>query len=299
MQYTGIVSKEKTKDLIFLHLAVFLFGFSALFGRFILLSPVVIVFGRTFVAMIMSLILLKFLKQPIKLKGKHDYFLLCFNGVFFALHWFTFFKSIQVSNIAIAVLTFSTYPVFVTFLEPYFYKEKIRIFDMVTSFIALFGVFLILPRVELSDNLTQGALWGLAAGLTCAFLGIASKKGIEKHSALVIPFYQNLTAAIVAFPFVLYMKPLLEVRDVLLLILLGSLFTAVSGTLYVKSLSTMKVQFASIVTCLEPVYAIIFAAILLDEIPSVRTLIGGTVILGAILLATVKSRHKELILPVN
>lgn len=293
------MSKEKTKDLICLHLAVFLFGFSALFGKFISLSPVVIVFGRTLVAAILSFILLKSLKQPIKLKGRNDYFLLCFNGVSFALHWFTFFKSIQVSNIAIAVLTFSTYPVFVTFLEPYFYKEKIRIFDIVTSSIALFGVFLILPKIDLNDNLTQGALWGLAAGLTCAFLGIASKKGIEKHSALVIPFYQNLTAAIVVFPFVLYMKPVLGVKDVLLLVLLGSLFTAVSGTLYVKSLSTIKVQFASIVTCLEPVYAIIFAAILLDEIPSIRTLIGGAVILGAILLATIKSRHKELMLPVN
>lgn len=46
----------------------------------------------------------------------------------------------------------------------------------------------------------------------------------------------------------------------------------------------------SLVTCLEPVYGIVLAALLLSEIPSVRTLAGGVVILGAI---TVGSLFKE------
>ncbi len=291
--------KKRTKNLIELHVSVFLFGFSALFGKFISLSPVVIVFGRTFVAAIISYLILKALKKTHKLNKKSDYLFLCSIGALFAVHWFTFFKSVQVSSVAIAVLTFSIYPVFVTFLEPYFYKEKIRMFDIFISFLTLLGVFLIIPNFELADNITQGALWGLAAGLTCAFLAIACKKGLEKHSALVILFYQNLTAAIVSFPFMLCVKPSFELRDILLLVLLGSLFTAVSGTLYIKSLSTIKVQFASVITCLEPVYAIVFAAVLLREIPSIRTVIGGLIILGAILFATVKSRHQELLVEVN
>ncbi len=291
--------KEKTKNLIELHVSIFLFGFSALFGKAISLSPIVIVFGRTFVAAITSYLILKYLKQSYKLNTKNDYLFLCSIGILFAVHWFTFFKSIQVSSVAIAVLTFSTYPAFVTFLEPYFYKEKIRLFDIFVSFITLFGVFLIVPRFELTDNIAQGALWGLAAGLTCAFLSIACKKGTEKYSTLVIPFYQNLTSAIVSAPFLIYTKSSFHLKDILLLILLGSLFTAVSGTLYIKSLTTIKVQFASVVTCLEPVYAIVFAAILLGEIPGIRTIIGGLVILGAILIATVKSRHQEVPVVIN
>ena len=291
--------KEKTKNIISLHLAIFLFGFSALFGKFISLSPIAIVFGRTFVAAITSFLILRSLKQDYKLNAKNDYLFLCSLGVLFAVHWFTFFKSVQVSSVAIAVLTFSTYPVFVTFLEPYFYREKIRLFDIVTAFVTLFGVFFIVPKFELTNNVTQGTLWGLAAGLTCAFLAIACKKGTEKYSVLVIPFYQNLTAAIVSLPFMIYLKPVFEVKDILLLILLGSLFTAVSGTLYVKSLSTIKVQFASIVTCLEPVYSITFAVILLGEVPTLRTVFGGFIFLGAILFATLKSKHQEIPLVIN
>ncbi len=290
---------KRTKNLIELHVSVFLFGFSALFGKAISLSPVVIVFGRTFIAAITSFLILKYLKLDHKLKRKNDYLFLCSIGALFAVHWFTFFKSIQVSNVAVAVLTFSTYPVFVTFLEPYFYKEKIRSFDIFISFVTLIGVSLIIPKFELADNITQGALWGLGAGLSCAFLAVACKKGIEKHSVFILPFYQNLTAAIISLPFVIYMKPSFRIRDILLLILLGSVFTALSGTLYIKSLSTIKVQFASVVTCLEPVYAIVFAAILLRESPGIRTIIGGLVILGAVLLSTVKSRHSEVSAVVN
>ncbi len=60
--------------------------------------------------------------------------------------------------------------------------------------------------------------------------------------------------------------------------------------LFLNSLRYLKAQLVSLVTCLEPVYGIVLAALLLSEIPSVRTLAGGVVILGAI---TVGSLFKE------
>jgi drug/metabolite transporter (DMT)-like permease len=54
----------------------------------------------------------------------------------------------------------------------------------------------------------------------------------------------------------------------------------------------VRAQLASVVTALESVYAIFFAALLLGEVPSVRTLLGGAVILGAVVVATL-GRHKE------
>ena len=42
------------------------------------------------------------------------------SGVLLSFHWFAFFHSIQLSTVAVGVIGFSTYPVFVTFLEPLF-----------------------------------------------------------------------------------------------------------------------------------------------------------------------------------
>ena len=77
-------------------------------------------------------------------------------GVILAIHWTTFFKSIQVSTVAIGLLTFSTFPVFVTFLEPYFFKEKIKLSDVVIAIVTFLGVMLVIQKFELGNNLTQG-----------------------------------------------------------------------------------------------------------------------------------------------
>jgi drug/metabolite transporter (DMT)-like permease len=71
-------------------------------------------------------------------------------------------------------------------------------------------------------------------------------------------------------------------RTVLLLVILGVVFTALAQWLFVASLRRIRAQTASVVTCLEPVYGILFAVLLLGEKPSARTLLGGLLIFGAV-----------------
>lgn len=276
------------KNLIKLHIAVFLFGFAALFGKILKVDPIVIVCGRTFFAVIAMTLFMLFTKKEFKLKSFRDYLNIAFVGFMFALHWYTFFKSIQISSIAVAVLTFSTFPIFVTFMEPYYSKERLKKFDILTAFITLIGVSLVIPKFELADNVMQGALWGVASGFTCAILAVSNRLNVQKYSSFQISLYQNLSATVLLAPVVIKMNPVLSLNDVLLLILLGVVFTAGTNILFISSLSTVKAQLASVITCLEPVYAIIIAAIVLDEVPTMRTLLGGIVILGAVIAASVR-----------
>ncbi len=279
---------ENKKNFIKLHIAVFLFGFAALFGKLLLFSPFVIVFGRTIIAAITMAIYMFFTKEKFKLSSIHDYSKIAFVGFMFAIHWYTFFKSIQVSSVAIAVLTFSTFPIFVTFLEPYFSKEKVKLFDIVIAVITLMGVVLVIPSFKLSNNLTQGALWGIASGFTCSILAISNRENVKKYSSYQISFYQNIFASVLFLPFVLKISPIFSFRDIVLLIILGVIFTAFTNHLFISSLRTITAQLASVVTCLEPVYAIVIAGIVLHEVPSIKTLIGGIVILGAVIAASIE-----------
>ncbi len=281
---------SKAKGLIEIHIATFLFGFAALFGKFLAISPVVIVFGRTLFAAIVLAIVILYSKQSFKLRSGKDCLFLFLIGSIYVLHWLAFFKSVQISSVAICVLTFSTFPIFVTFLEPYFFKEKIRSFDIIIALITLFGVMLVIPKFEITNNLTQGALWGFAAGISFAVLIIANKKNIQEYSSLTICFYQNLTCTVILMPFIIYLQPVISFKDTMLLILLGVLFTAITQVLYIRSLTNITAQLASIVISLEPVYAIIFACIFINEIPTIRTIIGGFIIVGTIFLATLKSK---------
>ncbi len=102
---------------------------------------------------------------------------------------------------------------------------------------------------------------------------------------MLIAFYQHSTAALCLLPFVFAGGEIPDFRTIWLLVILGVVCTALPQTLFIKSLKFVKVQLASIVIGLESVYGIFFAALLLGEIPHMRTVVGAIVVLGAVMFA--------------
>ena len=283
----------KHRGMLEIHIAVFLFGLAGLFGKWLTLSPMLIVFGRTFFASLVLGAILFFSKIPFQAKSRQDLAVLVLLGIILAVHWVTFFHSIQISTVAVGLLTFSTFPVFVTFVEPYFFKEKLYFFDILTAGFVLLGLVLVVPSFDFQNNVTQGAFWGTISGFTFAVLSILNRKYVATYPPMVIVCYQNGIAAIVLFPLVIFQDLTLQSSDYALLAILGIFCTALAHVLFIKSLVHIKAQLASIIASLEPVYGIFFAFMLLGEIPALRTLLGGGIILGTITLATMKRKHVE------
>jgi len=285
---------RKYHGLFEIHLAVLLFGLAGLFGKLLSLSPFFIVLGRTFFAALTLSAALCYSKTPIRPKSKQDLAMLVFLGIILAIHWTTFFHAIQISTVAVGLLTFSTFPVFVTFMEPCFFKEKLRRFDILTAGFVVLGLILVVPSFDFRNHVTQGAFWGTVSGFTFAVLSILNRKYVGTYSPILIACYQNWMAFITLFP-LLFIKSLsIQPMDFLLLAVLGIFCTAVAHVLFIKSLVHIKTQLASITACLEPVYGIFFAFALLGEIPALRTILGGGIILGTIAAASM-NRHVKAI----
>ncbi|MDF2571552.1 MAG: putative permease [Sporomusa sp.] len=280
----------KNISLIQIHIAVLLFGLSGLFGKLVALPAILIVLGRVFFASIFLLCVLVYLKIDIKLKQQNHYFCLAIMGVILAIHWVAFFESIQLSTVAIGLLTFSTFPVFVTFLEPYFFKENIKGSDVMVALITFLGVMLVIPEFQLKNNLTQGVLWGITSGFTYAILSMLNRKYVIEYSSLVIAFYEQLIATIILIPFFFLQRPMVHFSDIFLLILLGIVFTGMSHSLFINGLKSIKTQTAGIISSLEPVYGVVFAVFLLREIPTLQEILGGIIIIGTVLYSTIKSK---------
>ena len=285
---------QKRHGLVEIHIAVLLFGLAGLFGKFLFLPPLVIVFGRTSFAALTLTAILFYSKTQIRTKSIRDFMVLILLGIILAIHWITFFHAIQISTVAVGLLTFSTFPVFVTFMEPYFFKEKLRPFDMLTAVSVVLGLILVIPSLDVQNNITQGAFWGTISGFTFAVLSLLNRKYVGTYPPMVIVWYQNWMATLILFPFLFFQDLSLHLTDFLLLAILGIFCTALAHVLFIKSLVRIKTQLASITACLEPVYGIIFAFVLLGEIPALRTIIGGCNILGTIAIASMK-RHANVI----
>lgn len=269
-----------------IHVAVLLFGFAGLFGKFLNLGPAWIVFGRTFFASLVLYFMVLSLKHSLCLKpgDRGRFFLL---GALLAFHWWAFFHAIQISTVAIGLLTFSTFPLFITFLEPYFFHEKLRPFDVFTAGLVCLGLFFVIPDFQWSNSHTQGAFWGTLAGFTFAILSLMNRKYTQTYSPLIIAYYQNFFATLVFVPALFFEDWNLGAPDWAMLAVLGVFFTAGAHALFIRGLRQIKAQLASIIASLEPVYGVFFALVLLGEKPTERTLWGGAIILGTTVLASV------------
>ncbi|MBW2128604.1 MAG: DMT family transporter [Deltaproteobacteria bacterium] len=284
---------KNTRGLLSIHFAVLLFGLSGLFGKWISLSPLLIVLGRTFFAFLALGLVLAFQGRPLKVRSLKDLFGFVGLGGVLALHWGSFFQSIQSSTVALGLLTYSTFPLFVTFMEPRLFHERLRPFDVGTAAVVFFGLILVLPSFDFGSHITQGALWGVLSGFTFAVLSLLNRYYVRSYSSSVIAFYQNLFAALMIFPFFLP-KPLhVTGKDIFSLFLLGVPCTALAHVLFIKGLGRVRAQIAGVAASLEPVYGILLALLLLGETPSARTIIGGSMIIGAAVTTALKPKNSS------
>jgi drug/metabolite transporter (DMT)-like permease len=274
--------------LVELHGAVLLFGLSGLFGKLLLLSPYGIVFGRTFFATLALGGYLMLSANPPRWPAAKDLAVISLSGLILAAHWLSFFYSIQLATVAVGLLTFAVFPVFVTFLEPLFFQEPLQRCQIFTALAVVAGLLLVVPSYHLENQVTQGALWGVFSGLTFAILALFNRRYVRTYSALLLACCQNGITAIILMPAVLALEWTLTLRALGLLAVLGIFCTAVAHGLFIKSLRRVKAQLASVTAALEPVYGIMFAFVILGEIPTVRMLIGGAIIIGATVWATLK-----------
>lgn len=266
------------------HLAVLLFGAAGLFGKWIDLPAHLIVLGRVaFAAPVLALTraVVAGPAPSAETRRDSDRFALPLLGLLLAIHWVTFFHAIQVSTVAVGLLTFATFPVFAALLEPVLPGERLEPATLVAALVTVVGVALVVPSVEPADPVVRGAFWGVVSGATFALLSVANRGLVRRRGALTLAFHQDLWAAVVLLPLALAAPRAPTAPEWGLLVVLGVIFTAAAHALFIHGLSGVRAGRAAVIAALEPVYGVALAALLLGERPGGRVLLGGGLVLAA------------------
>jgi len=280
------VKPDRASGLVEIHVAVLLFGLAGLFAKFLALPAWYIVLGRTGFATVALAAALVYSKSGPYPKGGKTIALFCLLGIILAIHWITFFHAIQVSSVAVGLLAFSTFPVFITCFEPFWFNEKRRTIDWVTALLVLLGLGIMVYPSGFRGQVFSGVIWGTMAGFTFAILSLLNRKWVRDYPPAVIALYQNAVAALVLLPMLAVADLRVDARQIGLLVFLGVICTALSHSLFIRGLRFVRAQLASVIACLEPVYGIAFAFFLLHEVPSTSTLAGGALIVATTVAAT-------------
>lgn len=266
------------KGLLAVHSAVLIFGLTALFSKVITLSALEITVLRSIFAALVIFVVFFWQNKSLRLSQSKDYGIVLVLGVLLALHWVTYFHAMQVSTIAVGVIALYTFPVITVFLEPLFHGEQPHIKDIISALTVLFGIYLLVPEFSLTNETTQGILWGVLSALFFSLRNIIQGRFFKGYTARHSLFYQTGVTFIVLLPFSFNVIPVVTNVQWGQLLILGLFFTALPHTLFAFSLLNLKAKTVSLVACIQVVYATVFAALLLGEWPELTTFVGGTIV---------------------
>lgn len=278
--------REKTKGLIIIHLSVVMFGLTGLFGRFVDLPAAIIVLGRVFFAGLSLGVMIKARGLGLAVKNRRYALMLVCSGAVITVHWVTFFLSVKASTVAIAVITFSTFPLFLAFIEPALFGERIKIREILLAVAMLCGVFILSGGASFGDGTLRGIFFGMICSFSFAIFSLMNRKLVETYPGTVVSFFQQATATLLLLPVLFFERPAVSAANLVLLALLGVVFTGLAHTLYISGLRSVSGRSAGMIAGLESVYGIVAAALLLAEYPTAREIAGGAVILGAALISS-------------
>ncbi|GBE04553.1 MAG TPA: hypothetical protein ENH31_08490 [Nitrospirae bacterium] len=215
--------------------------------------------------------------------NSRDFFLLMLIPVLFVVNTFLFFFAFKNTTIANAVMTHYTAPIFVALLAPFFLKERILKVAWLAILLSSIGLWSMLGApffgdvVSLSDSERQGIIAGALSGLAYAFLILIIRGIAKKYSSLFIVCVQNCLVALMLLPFIAGIPLTLQALPYILI--LGIVHSTIAPFLYVQGFHSVKANEAAILGYLEPVGAVILALIFLHEVPGLKALLGGALIL--------------------
>lgn len=273
------------RALIYMHIAALLFGLTGIFGKLASVGPDVIVLGRAIFAVLALLLFARYFRRSMlqDLNLKH-LLQLAVCGVLLGIHWLTFFHAINLSGVGIATLGFASFPAFVVLLEWLLWREAPSRMDLFKVGLVSIGLMLVPPSFDLQQSGSEGLLWALLSGFCFAAVSVGNRLTSGKLHPVQIACWQNVVIMLCLLPVSSMALLQMPALDWLWIALLGIFCTGVAHGLFVTSLTVLKARVASLFFALEPVYGILLAWFLFDEEPSLRMLLGGVLIVSALLL---------------
>ncbi|WP_027380175.1 DMT family transporter [Chryseobacterium daeguense] len=281
-----------------LHLIVFLWGFTAILGKLIHANAQILVFYRMLIAAVCLFVFIRVIKKDSIRVSKKIFFQLAAIGFSMALHWFCFFHSIKVSNVSIALSCLSLSTLFASILEPVIFKRKIDVSEVIMG-VVIVACILLIFKTEF--RFKEGILYGVVCAIFGTIFSVFNGKMFGKTSSGNIIFYEIFCGWFILMIIYLFTGQIFHMneisyRDIALICLLASVFTAFP---MLESVNLMKYisPFTLILTVnLEPVYGIILAFFIFGEsehMSPIFYIASGVMILAIIANGLIKAKKQK------
>ena len=278
------------KNLSSLILATLFISTSGVLGKYIAMPSEVIIWFRSAFAMIFLFGFCRYKKINLTVLTMRTHVPLIISSLFMAAHWISYFYALKLSNVALGMLSLFTFPLITALLEPFFLKTKFNPIHLVLGTIVLIGIYILAPEFNLESDDLKGILFGLFSAFCYSIRILILKQHVDHYHGSMLMFYQTSVITIVLFPVLFFMDVSGFQTQVPYLLLLAIITTAIGHSLMVHSLKFFSASTATIIGSIQPVFGIIIAFVVVNEIPAVNTIWGGLLIISTVFIETIRSK---------
>jgi drug/metabolite transporter (DMT)-like permease len=275
-----------------LHIAVFLYGFTAILGKLIQLSTIMLIWWRLLITCIVFLLIAN-VWQTAKQLPFHILKRLAGIGGLIMSSWICFYGAVKYANASVALITFSLTALFSAILEPILDKKPIKKHEIGLSLIILPAIGLV--SGELPSEMNTGFILGIIGAFLGTLFSITNKKNVHLTDPFTMTFVEfgaGFMLISILIPILyLFKSPVIQVllptgNDWYYLSFLALICTNLAYILTLRAMQHISAFSTNLAINLEPVYGITMAIVFLHED---RQLTPSFYIGGLVILLTVMS----------
>ncbi|HWV29566.1 MAG TPA: DMT family transporter [Dyadobacter sp.] len=265
-----MLSSVSVRSYLHLHFLVMIWGFTAIVGLMVSISPVALVLYRTFFAAIGLSFVILLSKKSFAIAGRD---LLKILGVGFLLsaHWMLFFASARVSTASVCLAGMATTSLWTSLLEPLVNKRKISPLEVGLGILAFAGLYVVF-RFEFDHAL--GLVLAIASAMLAASFTVANSRLVQRIDAWVITFYEMSGASLFSLLFLGISEnkdwnggaPFIPAQgDWVWILFLALVCTVYASTMATQLMKQFSAYLINLTINLEPVYGIALAFFIFGE----------------------------------
>ena len=280
-----------------IHFCVLLWGFTAILGKLITLPAQSLVVWRMLLVSVFLAVLPR-VWRGLRILPPRLIAIYAGIGVIVALHWLTFYGAIKLANASVAVSCLALGSIFTAIIEPMLTGKPHARSEILLGLMVIPGVYLLIGGVPLSMHL--GIAVGILSSLLTAGFATLNKRYVHEADPESVTFIEMSVGALaLAGASALYfgvdatfIRP--DLYNFSLLLVLAILCTLLPFILSLHALRHISAFSTQLALNLEPVYAIVIAALWLREYQELtpQFYAGVAVILSAVFVQPLLLRKK-------
>jgi len=248
---------------------------------------------------ILLLVFLFFSRDLLRIRPRDIPFFLFLGGVVMAVVTGSYLYTISKIQVAAAILIQYLAPIFVAIFAMLFWKERPTFLKIAALFLAFGGCFLVVGgyNLKLLQMNLLGILGGLTSAITFAGYSLLGERAMHRYKPWTVLFYALAFSALtwhVVYPPFTYFRAGYSLAEWGWIFYISIVGTILPFGLFFAGINHIRSTRASITATLEPIFAGFLAFMLLGETLLLLQVVGGCMVILAIVVLQLQQEHDEL-----